>query len=86
MEHISTSELRSRLKHVFDRVNADKEPVAIRRGMGREVVILDGEDYRSIMETLYLVRNPANAERLQKGMAQHRAGQRKQIDVEAYLD
>lgn len=56
------------------------------RAQRREVVLLDGEDYRNIIETLYLIQNPANAERLTLGMRQHRDGQRRTIDVEAYLD
>ncbi len=86
MEHLSTSDLRKNLKAVFDRVNGDRVPISVGRGGGREVVLLDGEDYRSIMETLYLVQNPVNAERLQLGMHQHRTGQRGTVNVEAYLD
>ncbi len=86
MEHLSATELRSNLKAVLDRVNADRLPIGIARTGGREVVLLDGEDYRSIMETLYLVQNPANAERLRLGMRQHQEGQRRVVDVEAYLD
>ena len=86
MEHLSTTELRSNLKAVLDRVNADRMPIMVGRPDGREVVLLDGDDYRSIMETLYLVQNPANAERLRLGMDQHREGQRRTADVEAYLD
>jgi len=36
--------------------------------------------------SLYLLQNPANAERLRKGIEQHRQGQYKEIDVTAYLD
>ncbi|GAB6042321.1 type II toxin-antitoxin system Phd/YefM family antitoxin [Endothiovibrio diazotrophicus] len=86
MENLTTSEFRNNLKRVLDRVNDDHEPVAVRRGRGRAVVVMDAADYASIVETLYLVRSPANAERLAKGMEQHRKGERKEIDVAAYLD
>jgi antitoxin YefM len=86
MEHVTTSQLRGNLKKVLDRVNSDHVPVSVARTGGREVVLVDGDDYRSIMETLHLVRSPANAERLEEGMRQHREGQRNVIDVEAYLD
>jgi antitoxin YefM len=86
MEHLSATALRNNLKAVLDRVNTDRVPISIGRTSGREVVLLDGEDYRSIMETLYLVQNPANAERLKLGMRQHQEGQRRTVDVEAYLD
>jgi antitoxin YefM len=86
MEHLSATDLRNNLKAVLDRVNADRIPISVGRAGGREVVLLDGEDYRSIVETLYLVQNSANAERLRLGMRQHQEGQRRTVDVEVYLD
>lgn len=86
METITASDLRANLRSVLDRVSEDHEPVAIRRGQGRGVVILDAEDFASIVETLHLVRSPRNAERLREGMAQHRSGQVTEIDVASYLD
>ena len=86
MQSLTPSELHAKLKDVLDRVNDDREPVAIRRSGGRSVVILDAEDYESIIETLHLVRHPANAERLRRGMAQHRPGETSEIDVAPYLD
>lgn len=75
MEHLSATDLRNNLKAVLDRLNTDRAPISIGRADGREVVLLDGEDYRSMLETLYLVQNPANAERLKLGMRQHQEGQ-----------
>lgn len=86
MENLTASEFRSRLRAVLDLVNDNREPVSIRRSGGRAVVVMDANDYASIIETLHLVRNPANAERLQEGMRQHREGKNKEIDVTSYLD
>jgi antitoxin YefM len=86
MQQLTAGEFRANLKAVLDRVNEDHEPVAIRRSGGRAVVVVDAEDYASVLETLHLVRDPANAERLRKGMEEHQAGQRKEIDVTPYLD
>ncbi|WP_295880226.1 type II toxin-antitoxin system Phd/YefM family antitoxin [uncultured Thiohalocapsa sp.] len=86
MQSLTTTELRANLKDVLDHINDDREPVTIRRAGGKGVVLLDAEDYASIIETLHLVRHPANAERLQRGMAQHRAGEATEIDVAPYLD
>ncbi len=86
MEQLTASEFRSNLKTLLDRVNDNHEPLSIRRARGRAVVVVDADDYESILETLYLVRNPANAERLRRGMDQHQEGQRKEIDVTPYLD
>ena len=38
------------------------------------------------METFYLLRSPANAERLRQGILQHKERKTKSINVEAYLD
>ncbi|MEI6414841.1 MAG: type II toxin-antitoxin system Phd/YefM family antitoxin, partial [Pseudomonadota bacterium] len=51
---------------------------------GETVVMMDGRDYRGIIETLYLSSNKANAEWLQEGIRQYRSGEVKQID-EIYL-
>ncbi len=43
--------------------------------------------YAGLLETLYLLSNPANADRLRTGKQQHDAGQTREIiDVTAYLD
>ncbi len=52
----------------------------------QSVILLDANDYNSLMEPLYLLKNPANAERLRKGIEQHRQGQIREIDVKAYVD
>lgn len=86
MEQIKPSELRTHLKTILNRVNDDHEPVTVVHGKGRSVVMLDADDYHSLMETFYLTRNPVNTERLRKGMRQHQSGQYREIDVTPYLD
>lgn len=54
MELVKTSDLRANLRSVLDRVNDDYEPVVIRRGHGRGVVILDAGDDVILVETLHL--------------------------------
>ena len=49
-------------------------------------MILDERECSSLMETLYLLSNPANRERLYQGISQHEQGQVREIDVKAYLD
>ena len=86
MEHITISEFEKRLRNVFVRVADDQEPISVIMDEGREVILVDGDEYRSIMETFHLLRSPANAERLRQGIQQHKEGKTKSIDVEAYLD
>lgn len=64
METISYTAARSKLKETMDRVTQDHTPVLITRQNASPVVMLSQEDYNSIMETLYLLKSPANATRL----------------------
>jgi len=86
MEHITIAEFEKKLRNVFFRVADDQEPVSVVMDEEREVILVDGDEYRSVMETFYLLRTPANAERLRMGIEQHKKGKIKSIDVEAYLD
>jgi antitoxin YefM len=86
MEHITIDELQKELKSIFVRVADDQEPITVAVDKDTEVVVVDADEYFSLMETIYLLRSPANADRLREGIRQHREGQRKTIDVNAYLD
>lgn len=86
MTHVSVSELRGNLKTVLDQVNENHEQVMVTRPNGQAVMLVDADDYESLMETVHLLRVPANAERLLKGAEQYRQGQRKVVDVNTYLD
>ena len=86
MEEISTHEIETNLTGVFNRVNQNHEVILVVRNESQSVILLDAHDYNSLLETLYLLQNPANAERLRKGIEQHRQGQYKEIDVTTYLD
>ena len=47
---------------------------------GREVILIDGDEHRSVMETFYLYQSPANAERLRQGIRQHKEEKTKSIN------
>ena len=65
MDSLSFSETRANLKAVLDKVVADRAPVSITRARGQEnVVMVSASEWASIEETLYLLRSPANADRL----------------------
>jgi antitoxin YefM len=65
MKVTSYSDLRKNLAATIDRVNADHEPVVITREGGKpSAVLMSLEDFASYEETRYLLRSPANAERL----------------------
>ncbi len=64
MKAISYTAVRENLASTMDQVCNDREPVIITRKRDQAVVMLSLEDYESLEETAYLLRNPANARRL----------------------
>jgi antitoxin YefM len=65
MRTTSYSDLRKNLAAVIDSVNADHEPVIITRDKGKpSAVLMSLEDFAAFEETRYLLRSPANADRL----------------------
>lgn len=65
MRTTSYSDLRKNLAAMIDAVTDDHEPIVITRDKGRPAaVLMSVEDFASYEETRYLLRSPANAERL----------------------
>jgi antitoxin YefM len=64
MKSVSYTEARDHLKDLIDQVNEDHVPVRIQRRNGEAAVILAASDFAGIQETVYLLGNPANAQRL----------------------
>lgn len=71
---ISASEARKRLFPLIERVNTDHDPVRITSRAG-DAVLMSADDYDSWQETVYLLRSPANAQRLMAAIARDRAGE-----------
>ena len=71
---VSYTEARNHLKEIMDTVAKDHITVRIQRRGGENAVVMSESDYRSLQETLHLLSNPANAERLlearQRGIEQ----------------
>ncbi|MFL9583394.1 type II toxin-antitoxin system Phd/YefM family antitoxin [Stenotrophomonas sp. AB1(2024)] len=74
MQTLTYSAARAALAETMDRVINDHEPVVITRSGSKAVVMMSLEDYRSIEETAYLMRSPANAAHLAAAIAQLEAG------------
>lgn len=70
---VTASEARAQLFPLIEQVNADQEPVEIVSKKGTAFLVSEAQ-YRSMTETAYLMRSPANAERLLAGVAQVAAG------------
>ena len=75
MRTTSYSDLRKNLSAMIDAVTADHEPIVITRDRGRPAaVLMSVEDFASYEETRYLLRSPANAERLRASIEALEAG------------
>jgi len=81
MIHVSFTDLRKRLAHFMSRAVDDRAPVLVTRQGHEPVVMLAQSEYDSIMETLHLLRSPANARALEAAVADADAG-RNMIEVE----
>ncbi len=61
---ISYSELRQNLKKTIDKTTSSHEPFFITSHKSRKAVLISYDDYESLVETAYLLQNPAMAKRL----------------------
>jgi len=64
MAHVSYTELRNNLAKIMDEVCDSRDALVVTRQNARSVVLLSQDEYEGMMETLHLLRSPANAERL----------------------
>lgn len=74
MRVVNFSEARNNLKQVLDQVINDADTTVITRRDADDAVVMSLDSYNSIMETLHLMSNPANAARLNRSIAQLNAG------------
>jgi antitoxin YefM len=74
MKTISFSKAQNSFKSVLDYVVNNAEPLAITRAGEADVVVMSLHEYSSLMETVHLLRSPANAEHLNRSIAQYKEG------------
>ncbi|MDL5376319.1 type II toxin-antitoxin system Phd/YefM family antitoxin [Exiguobacterium mexicanum] len=63
-------EARKNLKQVLDQVHENSESITIVRKNGRNAVIMSEQEYNQLMETMYVLQSPKNAERLLESVRQ----------------
>ncbi|MFU2319240.1 type II toxin-antitoxin system Phd/YefM family antitoxin [Rahnella sp. PCH160] len=81
MRHITFTEARTNFANVLNQVSDDADTVVITRRGSRDVVMLDADEYSSMVETLYLFSNPANASHIEASLTQLDSGDTVEIDV-----
>lgn len=83
MKVINFSDARNRLKSVLDQVVMDADYTIIARRDAEDAVVMSLDQFNGLMETVHLLKSPANAAHLSKSIKQYRAGkvqQRKLTD------
>lgn len=75
MQTISDTDARTRLDQVLDRVVADADYTVITRRDAAAAVVMSLDSFNSLMETVHLLRLPANAEHLARSVDQYRRGE-----------
>jgi len=74
MNIVSFTEARNGLKSVLNRVIDDADCTIITRRDSEDAVVMSLDYYNGLMETVYLLKSPANAEHLSKSIEQFRQG------------
>ena len=80
---INFSDARNRLKTVLDEVVDDRDYTIISRRDAEDAVVMSLEQFNSLMETVHLLKSPANVAHLEKSIKQYQSGktvQRKLVD------
>jgi antitoxin YefM len=68
MKIVNYSEFRNNLSENLNSVNDDREIVIVSRTQGKNVVVMDLNEYNSIQETLHLTSTKANRKRLEEAI------------------
>ena len=82
MKEYTYTKSRQNLKSVISEATVNHEIIRIKNRNGQSVIMLDENDYNSLLETAYLLRSPKNAERLMEAKARAKEDA---IDFEAVI-
>ena len=74
MKVVSFSDARNRLKSVLDRVANDQDYTIISRRDADDAVVMSLDQFNSLMETVHLLKSPADAAHLAKSIKQFQSG------------
>lgn len=74
MKVVNFSEARNQLKSVLDQVVDDADYTVITRRDAEDAVVMSLDQFNGLMETVHLLKSPANVAHLNKSIQQYRAG------------
>lgn len=75
MNIVSFSEARNNLRAVLDQVVEDADYTIITRRDAEDAVVMSLELFNSLLETVHLLKSPANAAHLEHSITQFKQGQ-----------
>ncbi len=81
--HTTYTQARDGLAKLLDAVNHNREVVIIQRRGEEEVAMIAASELQSLMETAYLLRSPANAERLLSALGRAMKNEAQPITLDA---
>lgn len=81
MRIVSFTEARNGLKSVLDQVVNDVDHTVITRRDAEDAVVMSLDHYNSLMETVHLLKSPANAAHLSKSIEQYKSGKTIERDI-----
>lgn len=74
MRIVNFSDARNSLKSIIDQVSDDADYTVITRRDASDAVVMSLDTFNSLMETVHLLKSPANAAHLARSIEQYRKG------------
>ena len=81
MKVVSFTEARNTLKNVLDQVANDADCTLIARRDAEDAVVMSLDYFNSLMETVHLLRSPANVAHLERSIAQFKSADVIETDI-----
>ena len=81
MRVVNFSDARNRLKSVLDQVLEDADYTIIHRRDAGDSVVMSLDHFNGLMETVHLLKSPANAQHLAKSIEQYQSGKIKEHEL-----
>ncbi len=81
MKIVTFTEARNKFKSILDRVVEDADYTVITRRDADDAVVMSLDYFNSLLETVHLLKSPANAAHLERSIAQYRQGQVREKDL-----
>ena len=81
MRVVNFTEARSHLKRVLDQVASDADYTIISRRDAEDAVVMSIDQFNGLIETVHLLKSPANAKHLANSIEQYRSGKTEEHDI-----